>query len=578
MVAAWFALSSALAGCQGATIAHLDSENPDISQIRTHFESANSGYRLQWKTGVSRLEVSQPSLAFVQSGEGTASGGSWTSPFGVGDLFRLDKGMDPVLLDPPANLLIFGLPHPEWPIRLYSPILIRPDWDEKITNTPGGCAAEEEAYRRILLTWQESNGPYLSHQINAHRVRIRDSFTHYHPVDGGFDEFYLVQEAPPGARLIVGEDLQGILDASELSREEAGKLLREIPLRKGDLVYLPRGVAHRGVGGAVVQVIAVPGFIPGAEIPLDDAIRTINERFDFGPGEALPNHRGNSFIDFDSNDEQVEIRIGGRPFTTLRLDGRDPVLWPVFNPAGGAMTRSFPFAESEGENRDHIHHRSIWFAHGETNGEDFWHNPATRVQLDGPIETMAGVGRGRLRFSETWIGESGKILCTGTRQMEPFTESGFHGLDFDLTLVAGEFGLLFGDTKEGTMAIRVATPIKADAGGKLMDSEGHKGKEVWGKRARWVAASGELATGPATIVLMDHPSNLRHPTYWHARTYGLVAANPFGTGVFEGRGKNRTGTRVDAGASIQFRYRMLFFSGSPSKETIEGLFEDFAVH
>ena len=242
------------------------------------------------------------------------------------------------------------------------------------------------------------------------------------------------------------------------------------------------------------------------------------------------------------------------------------------------MTRSFPFAESEGENRDHIHHRSIWFAHGETNGEDFWHNPATRVQLDGPIETMAGVGRGRLRFSETWIGESGKILCTGTRQMEPFTESGFHGLDFDLTLVAGESGLLFGDTKEGTMAIRVATPIKADAGGKLMDSEGHKGKEVWGKRARWVAASGELATGPATIILMDHPSNLRHPTYWHARTYGLVAANPFGTGVFEGRGKNRTGTRVDAGASIQFRYRMLFFSGSPSKETIEGLFEDFAVH
>ena len=224
LVAAWFALSSALVGCQGATIAHLDSENPDVSQIRSRFEAANPGYRLQWETGVSRLEVSQPSLAFVQSGEGTASGESWTFAFGVGDLFRLDEGMDPVLLDPPADLLIFGLPHPEWPIRLYSPILIRPDWDEKITNTPGGCAAEEEAYRRILLTWQESNGPYLSHQINAHRVRIRDSFTHYHPVDGGFDEFYLVQMVQPGGCILTSPHVKAI-ESRNVNRDSAAKLI-----------------------------------------------------------------------------------------------------------------------------------------------------------------------------------------------------------------------------------------------------------------------------------------------------------------------------------------------------------------
>ncbi len=570
---AFFALTSTLIGCQGVTVAHLNASSNSADSIISHFESANPGYRLSWETGVSTLKVSQPSVVFVQSGEGTAKGNRWTSPFGIGDLLRAPED-EKIILDPPADLLIFGLPAPLDPEL---PAIIRPDWDGKITDTPGGCAAEEDAYRRILLTWQASKGPYLSHQINAHRVRIRDSFTHYHPVNGGFDEFYLVQEAPPGARLIVGENLQDILEPSRLTKEEAKQLLKEIPLKKGDLVYLPRGVAHRGVGGAVVQVITVPGFVPGAEIPLDDAIRKINKQFELDPNEALPNHQGNSFINFQVSDKKVDIRVGQNLFTSLRLDGRDPVLWPVLNPAGGAMTRSFPFANVDGENRDHSHHRSIWFAHGDTNGNDFWHNPAAQVQLDSPIATTEGDGRGILQFQESWVGESGETICRGIRRIEPFTGSGFHGLDFDLTLVAGESGLLFGDTKEGTMAIRVAAPIKADAGGELIDSEGRKAKEVWGKRAKWVAASGELPTGPSAIVVMDHPSNLRHPTYWHARTYGLVAANPFGVSDFEGKARSTTETRIEPGKSIRFRYRMMFFSGAPTPKTLNRLFEDFAA-
>ncbi|NJK83644.1 MAG: hypothetical protein HC912_07325 [Saprospiraceae bacterium] len=174
----------------------------------------------------------------------------------------------------------------EFPEHL--PLFIRPDWDENITDTPGGCATETGAYRRILLTWLGRVGPYLYHSLNAHRVRIMDSFTHYHPKEGGFDEFYLVQMAMPGAKIITGERVDLVENYEQLSEAQAKALLTITPLHVGDLVYLPRGVIHRGVGGALVQVITVPGFIPKSEIGVDYYLRKINERFDLKGKEALP--------------------------------------------------------------------------------------------------------------------------------------------------------------------------------------------------------------------------------------------------------------------------------------------------
>ncbi|MGK0483173.1 MAG: hypothetical protein ACJAQ3_003155, partial [Planctomycetota bacterium] len=149
----------------------------------------------------------------------------------------------------------------------------------------------DDAYRRILLTWQGKVGPYLYHAINAHRVRILDSFTHYHPKEGGFDEFYLVQEAPPGAELIVSEHLDAIQGLAAVTRDDVQDLLRRIPLSAGDLIYLPRTVVHRGLGGAVVQVITVPGFVPGAEIGVDSDLTKLNRRLGLSGDQALPVHR-----------------------------------------------------------------------------------------------------------------------------------------------------------------------------------------------------------------------------------------------------------------------------------------------
>jgi hypothetical protein len=260
------------------------------NEILDAFRERNPGYDFHYLTSVSHIEpVDFHRIIFLQHGEGNAritntAGEVIQSPLTFGDMVILRKGEN-IITDVPLGFLSFTVPDSP-PAEL--PNFIRPDWDPNITDVPGGCATEIDAYRRILLTWRKDVGEYIYHSLNAHRVRIRDSFSHYHPEDIGFDEFYLVQMTEPGAKIIISEYVDLIKDPENLSENEAGGLIREYELREGDLVYIPRGVMHRGVGGVLAQVITMPGFIPGSEIGLDHLLRQINEKFDFDGNRTLP--------------------------------------------------------------------------------------------------------------------------------------------------------------------------------------------------------------------------------------------------------------------------------------------------
>ena len=188
-------------------------------------------------------------------------------------------------VDSLVDLVIFTTPEPP---DDSIPHFVRPDWDMNITDIPGGCATETNAYRRILLTWLGRVGKYLYKSLNAHRVRITDSFTHYHPKEHGFDEFYLVQMVQPGAAIITGNRYDLIENPDLIDMAVAKNLLQKTELQVGDLIYLPRGVVHRGVGGVLAQVITVPGFIPGAEIGVDHHLKKINEKFSLVADDSLP--------------------------------------------------------------------------------------------------------------------------------------------------------------------------------------------------------------------------------------------------------------------------------------------------
>ncbi len=286
------------AGCAAAPesavrIARLGSPGGDpegFEALRSAFQERNEGYALQHFAGTRRLAAEAwPRVVFVQAGEGrvTVARGQpdASSDAAVGDVVLLRAG-ETLAADAELDLVVFTVPD-DLPGSL--PTFVRPDWDPRITNTPGGCATETGAYRRILLTWLETNGPYVFHALNAHRVRITDSFSHYHPIEGGFDEFYLVQMVQPDARLLTSERVDAI-ESGDLTAAEAAELLDEHALAVGDLVYLPRGVVHRGLGGVLAQVITAPGFRPGAEIGVDHHLREINARLGLAGDDALPFH------------------------------------------------------------------------------------------------------------------------------------------------------------------------------------------------------------------------------------------------------------------------------------------------
>jgi Family of unknown function (DUF6807) len=276
--------------------------------------------------------------------------------------------------------------------------------------------------------------------------------------------------------------------------------------------------------------------------------------------------------------ERVELTIDGQPFATWHLTDQ-PYLHPVLGPTGKPLTRAYPFEERDGEPRDHPHHRSLWFAHGAVDGLDFWSGVGPLVRPTGLAGHESGTGCGSFELTDDWIAPDGRVVCADRRRLEVFAERDARGIDVDVTLLATDAGLTLGDTKEGTFALRLASGLTVDGSegrARLTNSEGLQDAAAWGKRARWVLAQGAVDGEPAAVALMDHPQNLRHPTTWHARTYGLLAANPFGLSEFEGAPKGAGDFHLEPGGSLRLRYRVLLFAGVPTSERLDELWNDFA--
>lgn len=223
-------------------------------------------------------------------------------------------------------------------------------------------------------------------------------------------------------------------------------------------------------------------------------------------------------------DDRVRVEIGGQLFTEYFFqDTPRPYCFPVIGPGGAAMTRGFPMQDTPGEERDHKHHRSFWFAHGSVNGLDFWSEDksfGTMVHA-GFAELKSGRDAGVIRSRNDWVAADGKVICTDERTLRFYNCVASERLvDFEITIHASHGAVTFGDTKEGTMAIRLAEtlrlkPNKSNAGksaGHIVNSEGVRDGATWGKRAAWCDYYGPVDGQTVGVAMFDHPQNPRHPT------------------------------------------------------------------
>jgi hypothetical protein len=288
------------------------------------------------------------------------------------------------------------------------------------------------------------------------------------------------------------------------------------------------------------------------------------------------------------HDGKLSVAFQNRLFTEYVYEGNNkPILYPVIGPHGSGMTRNYPMMPVEGEANDHVHHRSLWFTHGRVNGIDFWLERETSGQIvHQEFLEVSGGETGLIVSKNKWLGPDGKLVCSDTRRLTFAQLENAMQLDYEVTVFADVGPVTFGDTKEGTMAVRTHPNLRlknddkrgvTTANGKALNSEGDRDKELWGKRAKWVDYWGEIDGQVVGIAIFDHPSNPRHPTWWHARDYGLVAANAFGIHNFERKPKGTGDFTIPAGESTTFRYRFLFHKGDPEEAAIAEQYEKYAA-
>ncbi len=270
-------------------------------------------------------------------------------------------------------------------------------------------------------------------------------------------------------------------------------------------------------------------------------------------------------------DATEEGRLGvllGEQLFTRYLYGESvpkPCLYPLIGPFGQGVTRAYPQEEVEGDSTDHVHHRSLYVAWGDVNGSDNWGEGEGSGRMEHRYfeATESGPVFGRVVALNDWVNDEGDRLMQDRLEYRFYrTPPAFRLFDLEVTFYASEGEVRFGDTKEGgIIAVRVASPLEVNRGGRIRNAVGGIDEgETWGKRAAWCDYSGRLGDDTVGISVFDHPSNLRHPTYWHVRDYGLMTANPFGLSFFVD--ENADGSYVlPEGGRLRFRYRVYLHAG-----------------
>ena len=343
---------------------------------------------------------------------------------------------------------------------------------------------------------------------------------------------------------------------------------------------------------------------------------------------AAPTHQAGVIkVTPDEAHQRVDITVDGQPFTSYVWPStlKKPTLYPLIAPGGIEVTRGYPLAPREGERTDHPHHAGMWFNYGNVDNFDFWNNSdAIKPEDRGKMGTIhhtrivsfkSGKEQGELVVESVWTNGAGEDVLSQTTRYVFSRRKSVSGLmakvgggsigearviDEIVTLHALKKSV-FHDDKEGMLGIRVAhflesanekggtftdasgrpTAVQASnvpgANGVYLTSEGKQGENVWSTRGRWCLLTGTNADqDTVTIVIIDHPKNVNYPTYWHARGYGLFAANPLGQHIFDPSAKQLDFT-LDANKDVTFRYRVLLVAGRPDPADVNKEADAFAM-
>jgi hypothetical protein len=295
----------------------------------------------------------------------------------------------------------------------------------------------------------------------------------------------------------------------------------------------------------------------------------------------------------------IEFRVGKALVTRYVIDPKvaKPYFWPLNAPSGAPLTRPWPMGELEkGEKKDHPHQKSAWFCHGEVIAEmlpgeskrrtvDFWsegfgHGKIVCVKVGKPRN-------GKVTTWNEWRTSDGVKMLDEERTIELINYGEAWLLRLSINLRASVGPITFGDTKEGSLGVRVRDIMRADKKGHLTNAEGkiNEGKKrfnagrdgCWGLRSAWCDYSGPTDGATAGIAVFADPRNTV-PTVWHSRNYGLMAANPFGrnkAGFPDTKGKKDL-VQLPKGGTLRFVYGLFLHKGDVKEGKVAEYYQRFS--
>jgi Methane oxygenase PmoA len=299
-------------------------------------------------------------------------------------------------------------------------------------------------------------------------------------------------------------------------------------------------------------------------------------------------------VEFRQGEHEIEVLIGGRPFTTYIVDPSiaKPFFLPLRSARGSIVTRDFPKGNTIPP--DHLkdpslepHQRSMYFGHGNIDGIDFWGEAAFPSYSDDSVfgrtrlrkieEARGGANAGSLQAVFSLEDPNGRVIAEEDQAYVFRGTAETRTIDCEITIRAnGGSAVTMGDTKEGAFAVRLAQALSAPAG-RMVNSEGAEGAAIWGKRADWVDYYGTVDGESLGVAILDHPKSFRHPTYWHARPYGLAAANPFGVREFTNNPAEDGSWTIPQGKTMTFRYRVIIHDGDYRQARIAEAYRAYAA-
>jgi len=282
-----------------------------------------------------------------------------------------------------------------------------------------------------------------------------------------------------------------------------------------------------------------------------------------------------------------------------------PYFWPLFAPGQVPVTREWPLKRgTPGETTDHFHQKSVWFCHGDVipdgieltkksadknvKGVDFWaeggnHGRIVCTNVGEP--KRASASHVVVPTTNEWVAAEGLKLMDEARTVHVVALPAGRLIVLDIDLTAA-VPVTFGDTKEGSMGVRLPDAMRTSrkGGGTVTSSSGKTvaapmkdNLPLWGEVADWNDYSGTVDGKPAGLAVFADPKN-PIPSAWHTRAYGLMAANPFGRDAagFPSRKGNTELVKLAKGDHLKLRYAVYAHAGDTTEGQVAEAFKTFA--